>query len=117
MLYLKTRAAGIAQASVQAIRLAAIVATFLALPTAVSANPIERACLSSDRAASRSLCACIGMVAGDMLTRGQMREGARWFDDPQRAQDVRQSDRARDEEMWQAWRAFSTAAEQLCSGA
>ncbi|MEX3014325.1 hypothetical protein [Gymnodinialimonas hymeniacidonis] len=89
-------------------------AVFMAIPTALSANPIERACNASDRDASRSLCSCIGDVAGDLLTRAQMREGARWFDDPQRAQDTRQSDRARDEEMWQAWRTFSTAAQQRC---
>lgn len=91
-------------------------AVFLAVPTVATANPIERACLASGRGASSSLCSCIGSVADDLLTRSQIREGARWFDDPQRAQDVRQSDRARDEQMWQAWRTFSTAAEQRCSG-
>lgn len=84
-------------------------------PTALSANPIQRACLSSDRSASRALCSCIGDAADATLSRSQMREGARWFDDPQRAQDVRQSDRASDESMWQAWRTFSTLAEQRCS--
>ena len=92
----------------------AALAAFLAVPTTLNANPIERACNASDREASRALCSCIGDVAGDLLTRAQMREGARWFDDPQRAQDTRQSDRPRDEEMWQAWRTFSSAAEQRC---
>lgn len=96
---------------------AACLAVFLAAPTATFANPIERACLASDRSVPRALCACIGAVAGDLLTGAQMREGAQWFDDPQRAQDVRQSDRARDEQMWQAWRTFSTAAEQRCAPA
>jgi len=91
-----------------------LAALFLAVPTVLNANPIERACNASDRDASRALCSCIGDVAGDLLTRGQMREGARWFDDPQRAQDTRQSDNPRDEEMWRAWRTFSTAAEQRC---
>ncbi|MBF9045357.1 hypothetical protein HKCCE4037_18620 [Rhodobacterales bacterium HKCCE4037] len=89
---------------------------FLAAPTAAQANPIERACMASDRNASRALCSCIGDVADAMLSRAQMREGARWFDDPQRAQDVRQSDRASDEEMWRAWGVFSAAAEQHCGG-
>ncbi len=102
MTFSKTWAAGVA------------LAVFLAVPSSAFANAIERACNASDRDASRSLCSCIGDVAGDLLTRAQIREGARWFDDPQRAQDTRQSDRARDEEMWQAWRTFSTAAEQRC---
>lgn len=91
-----------------------LAAAFLVVPTALHANPIQRACMASDRNASRALCSCIGDAADATLTRSQMREGARWFDDPQRAQDVRQSDRARDEEMWSAWRTFSTLAEQSC---
>jgi hypothetical protein len=95
---------------------ATVLAVFLAAPTILNANPIERACNASGRTAAPGLCACIGAVADDLLTNAQIREGARWFDDPQRAQDVRQSDRARDEAMWQAWRTFSSAAEQRCTG-
>jgi len=91
-----------------------LAAAFLALPTTANANPIERACLAAERNVSRALCACIGVAADATLNNSQMREGARWFNDPQRAQDVRQSDRARDEAMWQAWRTFSTLAEQRC---
>ncbi|MEJ6393972.1 hypothetical protein V8J82_11935 [Gymnodinialimonas sp. 2305UL16-5] len=94
----------------------AVCAAFFVLPTMASANAIERACNASDGGSSRALCSCIGGVADATLSRGQIREGARWFDDPQRAQDVRQSDRRRDEEMWQAWRQFSTLAEQRCTG-
>lgn len=61
------------------------VAALLAVPTTVSANAIQRACNASDRNASRALCSCIGDVAGDLLSGSQIREGARWFDDPQRA--------------------------------
>ncbi len=94
----------------------ALAAAFLALPTAALANPIERACLASDRNPSRAVCSCIGVAADATLNNSQMREGARWFDDPQRAQDVRQSDRASDEAMWQAWGVFSALAEQRCTG-
>ena len=95
--------------------LPALAVAVLAVPTTLQANPIQRACLASDRdASSRPLCSCIGDAAGDTLSRSQMREGARWFDDPQRAQDTRQSDRERDEEMWTAWRAFSSLAQQRC---
>lgn len=92
----------------------ALAAAFLVVPSAAHANAIERACIVSDRTATRAMCSCIGDAADEVLSRRQIREGARWFDDPQRAQDTRQSDRARDEEMWQAWRVFSTLAEQRC---
>ncbi len=85
------------------------------IPYPASANQIERACNQSPRSdATRSLCACIGNVADMTLSRSQMREGARFFSDPQRAQDVRMSDRRSDEQMWQAWRNFGETAEQLC---
>jgi len=84
-------------------------------PLPASANPIERACLQSNRsAANQTLCSCVGQAAQRTLTGSQMREGARFFSDPQRAQDVRQSDRRRHEEMWQAWRNFGDTAEQMC---
>jgi hypothetical protein len=115
MMSLKTFSAPMRKAPVTAVSRAACLAICLAFPTTGVANPIERACLASDRSAPRALCACIGAVAGSFLSGAQMREGARWFDDPQRAQDVRQSDRASDERMWQAWRRFSDAAEQSCT--
>ena len=87
-----------------------------AAPLPATANPIERACNASDRAAvTRSLCSCIGSAAERTLSRSQMREGARFFSDPQRAQDVRQSDRRSDEAMWQAWRNFGETAEAYCA--
>ncbi len=93
----------------------ALAAAFLAVPTIANANPIERACNASSRNVPRAVCSCIGQAADSALSRGQMRIGARWFDDPQRAQDTRQSNRSRDEAMWQAWRTFSSLAEQRCS--
>ena len=85
-------------------------------PLPASANPIERACNASNRAAAtRSVCSCIGSAAERTLSRRQMRDGARFFADPQRAQDVRQSDRRSDEALWQAWRNFGETAEAMCS--
>ena len=80
------------------------------------ANPIERACNASDRsAATRTMCACIGAAADSTLSRGDMRTGARFFDDPQRAQAVRTSDRASDERFWDRWRSFGEVAQRMCS--
>ena len=58
----------------------ALAVTSLAAPFPAAANPIERACNSSDRpAVTRSLCSCIGSAAERTLSRSQMREGARMF--------------------------------------
>lgn len=86
-----------------------------ALAAPAFANPIERACLSSDRpATSRSLCACIGEAADRTLTRADMRLGARFFRDPEEAQRVQLSDTPRNEEIWQRWRNFGEMAEAMC---
>ena len=85
------------------------------VPYPAAANPIERACNQSPRSgATQPLCTCIGRAADLTLSRGQMREGARFFSDPQRAQDVRMSDRSSDERMWAAWRSFGETAEAMC---
>jgi hypothetical protein len=92
----------------------AIVGAMAIVPA--NANPIERACLQSGRAAGNSaLCSCIGSAAERTLSSRQMRDGARFFSDPQRAQDVRQSARRGDEDLWQAWRRFGETAEAMCS--
>ncbi len=92
----------------------AIMGAFAVMPA--SANPIERACLQSGRStADTALCSCIGSAADRTLTNRQMRDGARFFRDPQRAQDVRQSSQRAHEDLWQAWRRFGETAEAMCS--
>jgi hypothetical protein len=82
-----------------------------------SAGAIERACNRSDRdAANRSVCACIQSVADQNLSSGDQRRAASFFSDPDRAQDVRVSDTARDEAFWQRYVAFGELAEAYCSG-
>lgn len=98
----------------------ALVAVALMMATApiappVSANVIERACNQSDRrAANRQLCDCIGTVADMTLNRSDQRQAARFFSDPQRAQDMRTSDRASDEAFWTRYRSFGDTAEAMC---
>lgn len=85
------------------------------IPTMVSANPIETACVRSDRQqATRALCRCIGAVAQSTLTRSEQRRAAAFFRDPQLAQDVRMSKSDRDNAFWARYRAFGAAAEQRC---
>ena len=94
----------------------ALSASFVVLPaTPAEARRIERACLQSDRsAASPQLCGCIQRVADQVLTRSDQRLAARFFRDPQRAQDIRQSDNAKHEDFWKRYRAFGSTAEKVC---
>ncbi|SNS21748.1 hypothetical protein [Tropicimonas sediminicola] len=88
----------------------------ISAPSAEAGSTIERACMSSNRrAASRPLCDCIQRVADQMLTRRDQRMAAKFFKDPHRAQEVRQSDRASDEAFWKRYKAFGTTAGNVCS--
>lgn len=101
-----------------AIRSAATAALFtaaLAAPAVLAANPIERACVQSDRPeATRSLCRCIGDAADMTLSGSDMREGARFFSDPARAQEIQLSDTRRNDAFWSRWQGFAETAEALC---
>ncbi|MCA3446978.1 MAG: hypothetical protein INF93_09710 [Rhodobacter sp.] len=100
--------------------LAAAVTASLLLPlaaTAVAAGPIEKACLNSDRrGASRAMCNCI-QEAADMTLRGaDQRRAAKFFSDPEEAQQVRMSDRESDNAFWDRYKAFGDSARALCAG-
>lgn len=84
--------------------------------TPASAGIIERACLNSDRAAgNRALCGCIQNAANRTLSGGDQRAAARFFRDPDRAQQVRMSSRASDRAFWERYRAFGSYAERVCA--
>ena len=88
---------------------------FPLLPVAAEASAIQSACLRSDRpGVSRALCACIQQVANQHLTRGDQRQAARFFRDPDRAQQVRMSRDERDRAFWQRYRAFADSAGNVC---
>lgn len=93
----------------------ALCATII-IPAGALAGPIEAACMSSDRrAANRALCGCIQQAA-DMTLRGaDQRKAARFFRDPDRAQQVRMSKSDSDNEFWARYRSFGAAAETLCA--
>ncbi|SEK36477.1 hypothetical protein [Roseovarius nanhaiticus] len=83
-------------------------------PTAT--GPINSACLASDRKArSSQLCGCIQAVADQTLSRGDQIRAVRFYDDPQAAQDTRQSDNASDERFWDAYSNYGKRAAQVCS--
>lgn len=83
---------------------------------AYATGPIKTACERAGRAAaSDRLCGCVQAVADTTLGPREQRSAARFFGDPQRAQDVRQSDRRGDERLWRRYRTFVTAAELRCA--
>lgn len=87
------------------------------LASYAAAGPISRACLTSGRkAANSSLCGCIQAVADVALSRRDQRQAAKFFRDPHRAQEIRQSDRASDEAFWLRYKAFGSQAETSCRG-
>lgn len=82
----------------------------------LATGPINTACLQSDRKArSRALCGCIQAVANDTLSGAQQRQAVRFYSDPQRAQDIRQSDRPGDGRFWTAYAAYGARAEEVCT--
>lgn len=94
--------------------LAAASATFSATP--IHAGAIERACLGSDRkAANRALCGCIQQVADLTLDRRDQRLAAKFFKDPHKAQEIRQSDKSSHEVFWKKYRQFGDTAKAYCS--
>lgn len=97
--------------------IAATLAFAALTPVTAFAGPIESACNRSDRQqASRALCRCIDSVARDTLTRREQRRAARFFQDPDEAQEVRMSRTRADNEFWDRYRAFGEQAERVCAG-
>lgn len=79
------------------------------------AGAIRKACLKSDRSeATPQLCGCIQKVANHSLNLRERKKVAKWFADPHRAQEIRQSDKRADERLWQRYRAFGEQAQETC---
>ena len=96
---------------------AAVLALTLAnVATSANAGPISRACMSSDRGArSSGLCSCIQKVANQTLNWTAQRQAAKFFREPQRAQDVRMSTTQNDNDFWARYKTFGAEAERSCS--
>lgn len=96
---------------------AAIVAAFLTPMAAPAfAGPIERACMLSPRdQKSWRLCSCIQRAANSTLSRSEQRRAAKFFRDPQLAQDTRQSDKTTSERFWLRYKKFGTEAAAYCT--
>lgn len=76
---------------------------------------VGNACMAAGRsAANPALCSCVQQVANTHLSRSDQRRAASFFEDPQLAQDTRQSDNPQLESFWGRYRTFSSAAERVC---
>ncbi|MGJ8624770.1 MAG: arginine transporter [Yoonia sp.] len=76
---------------------------------------ISRACLAADRsAATPSLCACVQSVANAELSSNDRNRVARFFADPELANDTKISTRDDDDAFWDRYRAFYTKARSQC---
>ncbi|WP_444452727.1 hypothetical protein ACTTAI_17210 [Rhodobacter capsulatus] len=94
---------------------AAFSAAFVLVGSAAFAGPIDNACLRAGRTADPSLCGCIQQVADQTLSRSDQRRAAKFFEDPDQAQETRVSDRASDEDFWLRYKGFAQAAEAYCA--
>jgi hypothetical protein len=95
-------------------RIAAAGAVFLLAGPAFSAGMIETACQTSERPATAVLCQCIQNVANVQLTGSDQVLAAKFFTDPDLAQETRQSNDARKESFWLRYKAFGALAARTC---
>lgn len=85
------------------------------LSAPADAGPLSRACMGSDRKAkSRRMCNCIQQVANKNLNRSQQRLAASFFDDPHKAQVIRQSDNPIHEKFWKRYKLFGAKVAKSC---
>ncbi len=85
------------------------------ISTASSSGPIASACLASDRKArSPQLCGCVQQVAHQTLSGSDQRQGAKFWNDPQTLQNLRQSDDPNAAQQWRRWKEFGETAAAVC---
>lgn len=79
------------------------------------AGPVDGACEKFARRANTAMCGCIQQVADQTLSRSDQRQVAGFFKDPDKAQQVRMSDRPSDNDFWARYKRFAETAEAYCS--
>lgn len=76
---------------------------------------IGQACVDGGRRdASPALCTCVQQVADQTLSNRDQARAVAFFEEPQLAQDTRQSDNASDRAFWTRYRAFTDLATEIC---
>lgn len=82
-----------------------------------ASGPLNDACMASPRKQrGPAVCGCIQAVANTHLTNSEQRRAVGFFRDPHSAQEVRQSDRARDKDFWERYYDYGTQVDALCKG-
>lgn len=77
---------------------------------------VSKACMAAGRqSASPSLCSCVQVAANQTLSGSEQKRAADFFEDPQKAQDTRQSDNSATEAFWRRYKNFVQTAEAMCS--
>lgn len=94
--------------------LIAVISLPATAPVTYAGGKIQQACMKSDRPASRQLCRCIQDAADQVLTNRDQKLAAKFFQDPQMAQDVRQSDSSSKEAFWKRYKDFGATASAYC---
>lgn len=91
------------------------VLTLLAACGASVNGELAKACIAADRAAANPrLCSCVQRVANQSLSTSDQALAATFFEEPQLAQDTRQSDNRGSEAFWKRYRAFTNSASSQC---
>lgn len=80
----------------------------------VQAGPIGSACMKGRNAGS-TVCGCIDQIADRTLSRSDQRRAAGLFKDPDKAQQIRMSDRQADNDFWARYKNFAATAEAYCT--
>ncbi|MGH1425474.1 MAG: hypothetical protein ACRBBU_12155 [Pseudooceanicola sp.] len=94
----------------------ATAATLILTAQTATAGPISRACIKSDRAAaSRALCGCIQNVANLTLKPRDQRLAAKFFGEPDKAQEIRMSKSDYHNAFWARYKQFGHTAQATCS--
>ena len=94
---------------------AAFAVVLLVASGPVQADAIRKACLESDRGkGQRKICGCIQNAADRTLSARDQNLAARLFDDPERAQKIRRSNRRSDEAFWDRYENFGLTATKYC---
>lgn len=66
-------------------------------------------------AANRALCGCIQDVANLTLTGADQKLASTFFKDPDKAQEIRQSNRRSHERFWERYKEFGETAQTFCN--
>ena len=84
-------------------------------PKTFATGPISKACMASDRKArSRQLCGCVQAVANLSLSNRDQAIAASFYRDPQKSQDMRQSDNPNHERSWLKYKEYGQTSKELC---